>query len=210
MLKKYQHISFDLDGTLVHTLPEYRYKIVPQVVERLKGRIKDNRQIDRFWFEGSRDEIVVKEFGLDLYEFWGLFRQIDTPQDRAAHTASYPDSEDALKKIKSLGKKISIITGAPHLVAEIEIKKLNDVRLDFYQSIYDSGFPPKPAPEAFRHVMEKLKVRPQDTVYIGNSDEDAHFAKNAGVDFIYLERKQHEFDSRDWAVKIIHSLEELF
>ena len=46
-------------------------------------------------------------------------------------------------------------------------------------------------------------------MYIGNSNEDAYFARNADVDFIYLERQQHEFDSKDWIIKTIHSLEEL-
>lgn len=32
ILQEYKHISFDLDGTLVHTLAAYRHKIVPDVV----------------------------------------------------------------------------------------------------------------------------------------------------------------------------------
>ena len=55
MLKKYKHIAFDLDGTLVHTVPEYRYKIVPEVVSQLGGTIDSVHSIDKFWFEGGRD-----------------------------------------------------------------------------------------------------------------------------------------------------------
>lgn len=208
MIKKYKHISFDLDGTLVHTLAEYRYKVLPLVAKELGGKIPGKRDMDRFWFENARDEIISKDFGFEPAAFWKLFRIMDDPVQRALHTDAYPDSEKILKALKKKNKKISIITGAPHVIAEFEIKKLNDISLDYYLSIFDSDFQEKPAPEAFHFVLKKLKVKPDETVYIGNSNEDAHFAKNAGVDFIYLERRQYEFDSKDWMA--IHSLEELF
>ena len=46
--------------------------------------------------------------------------------------------------------------------------------------------------------------------YIGNSNEDAYYSKNAGVEFIYLERKEHEFDLKDYAITTIQTLEDLF
>lgn len=209
MLEKYKHISFDLDGTLVHTLPEYRYQIVPEVVEKLGGKIKSNRDIDRFWFEGAREIVIKDNFELDPDAFWYLFRQLDSAERRSAQTFAYEDSEAALRKLKETGKLISVITGAPENVAQMEIKKLNDAPIDFYFSIAFSEFQQKPAPESFFFVLNELGVLPVETVYVGNSSEDAHFAKNAGVDFIYLERKQHEFDSKDWMIKTIHSLTEL-
>lgn len=209
MLKKYKHISFDLDGTLVHTLPEYRYRLLPEVAKILGGKIPASRDIDRFWFESSRDEIILNRFGFDPVEFWKVFREMDDPKTRASHTAAYADSEGALRKLKEGGKTVSIITGVPHDIAELEIERLNGAPLDYYLSIFDKGFKEKPAPESLQFVLRELAIRPEETVYIGNSNEDAYFARNAGVDFIYLERQQHEFDSKDWIIKTIHSLEEL-
>lgn len=210
MIKKYKHVSFDLDGTLVHTLPEYRYKIITFVVKELGGKIPIERDIDRFWFENARNNIIREKFGLAPENFWKLFRKIDEPQKRAVQTESYSEVEDVLKKIKQAGKKISIITGAPHNIAQMEIAKLNGAPVDYYLSIFDRGFEEKPNPAGFNFVLNELNFRPAETVYIGNSNEDAYFSKNAGVDFIYLERRQHEFDNKDWIVKTIHSLEELF
>lgn len=210
MLEKYDHISFDLDGTLVHTLAEYRHKLVPEIVEKLGGKIKEPHSVDRFWFESGRDEIIRKEFDLEAEKFWKLFRKMDIPEIRAKHTEAYEDSERTLRKLKSLGKKISIITGAPHFVAQLEIAKLNGAEYDHYISTDDEMFAPKPDPKSLFQAMQELSSTPQKTVYIGNSNEDAYFAKNSGVDFIYLERKEHSFDLKEYSIANIHSLDELF
>jgi phosphoglycolate phosphatase len=209
MLKKYKHISFDLDGTLVHTVPEYRRRIVPIVVNKLGGRINEPNIIDRFWFESGRDKLIRSEFKLDPHEFWDLFRKIDTPDERSKHTSAYPDAEEAIKKIKKKNKIVSIITGAPHWIAEMEIKKLNDIEHNLYLSIHGSGFKPKPDPLSFQHALDKLSAKPEETLYIGNSSEDAHYAKNTGVDFLYLERKEHKFDLREYSIGTIYSLSEI-
>lgn len=210
MINKYKHISFDLDGTLVHTLPEYRYKIVPEVINKLGGSIKEKHSIDKFWFEAERDQVIKNEFNLDPDHFWNLFRKTDSPEERSKHTRAYEDAESTLRKLKKIGKVISIITGAPHFIAEMEIEKLNGAPCDFYLSIHDSEFDAKPNPESLNYAIKKLKVNPNGTLYIGNSNEDAYFAKNAGVDFAYLERKEHKFDLGDYAVATIHSLNDLF
>jgi len=210
MLSPYKHISFDLDGTLVHTVPEYRYKIVPMVVKELGGEINDRHHIDKFWFEAGRDEVIKNHFGLEPSAFWTLFRKTDSADKRSSHTHAYDDSERTLRKLKEMGKIISIITGAPHYLAQIEISKLNGAPHDFYLSITDSEFIEKPDPKSLIFSLEKLKMSPKETIYIGNSNEDAYFAKNAGVDFIYLERKEHQFDLKDYSIATIHSLDELF
>lgn len=209
ILKKYTHISFDLDGTLVHTTREYRHTIVPKVVGALGGMVKETHAVDRFWFESGRDEIIRAGFGLDPSRFWELFREMDTPEGRRAHTAAYDDAAPTLRRLKEEKKTLSIITGAPHWVAQMEIAKL-DAPYDYYLPIHDSGFPGKPDPEGFRFVLAKLGIAPEETLYIGNSNEDAYFAKNASVDFIYLERKEHQFDLASYALATIHSLDELF
>lgn len=58
--------------------------------------------------------------------------------------------------------------------------------------------------------MNKLKIRPEETLYIGNSDEDALYAKRAGVDFIHIDRKEYPFELKKYATRVINSLEELF
>jgi phosphoglycolate phosphatase-like HAD superfamily hydrolase len=211
MIRKYKHISFDLDETLVHTLPEYRYELVGEVVNKLGGKpIEDSHTIDQFWLEADRDEIIKNHFGLAPKEFWGLFTKADLPEKRLSHTHAFEDAEPTLKKLKELGKTVSIITGSPSWITEMEIKRLNNAPHDYCLSLKDSRFLHKPDPGGLKFVMEKFLFGPDETIYIGNSNEDASFAKNAGVDFIYLERGDYKFDLKNHAIAVIRSLDELF
>ncbi len=209
MVSKYTHISFDLDGTLVHTMPEYRHAIVPQVVRELGGSINHPYAIDRFWFETGRNEIIQKEFNLDPDIFWERFNMLETVENRALHTWAYDDVEPCLRELKKHGKIISVLTGAPQHIARMELAKLNDIQIDIRLSLKESGYEYKPHPGSLLSTMKTLGVGAHETVYIGNSNEDAYYAQNAGVDFIYLERKEHEFDLKDYAIATIHSLAEL-
>ena len=44
--------------------------------------------------------------------------------------------------------------------------------------------PRKPDPAGLIRLMKKLGVSPEETVYLGDSPEDARTAQNAGVDFV--------------------------
>ena len=210
MIKRYKHISFDLDGTLVYTLPEYRNKVVSGTVKELGGKVKSDNSVNRFWFETGRNRIIKNEFNLDPSVFWPVFRRNDKAEERSRFTNAYQDVESGFKKLKKHNKFISIITGAPDRVADFEIKKLNGVPYDFYLSIFDKGYKEKPDPESFHFVLEKMKIKPRETLYIGNSNEDALYAKNTGADFVHLERGEHILDLKEHSLAVINSLDELF
>lgn len=211
MLEKYKHISFDLDGTLVHTISDYRYQIVPFVIKKLNGVLPSLSAVDEFWFEANRDETILKKFKLNPETFWQLFKQVDTPRRRSKCTFAYHDVEDCFWRLNKFGKLVSIITGAPIWISKMEVRKLNNAPVDFYlATTAHKRLKTKPDPSGMYYVLEKLAVSAKETVYIGNSNEDAIFAKNSGVDFIYLERKEHEFYLKDRAIAIIKTLNELY
>lgn len=210
LLEKYAHYSFDLDGTLVVTTKKYRCNLLKKVVEKLGGEIKSAHIIDKFWFDARREEVIKKEFKVDVEKFWEFFVKWDIPEERSKHTFPYRDAEPALKKLKNAGKITSVITGSPHAVAQMEIKKLNGVSCDFYLPLHGSVFNPKPDPASLRFVIRKTSTLTKNTLYIGNSNDDAYYAKNAGVSFVYLERKEYVFNLESYAIAKISSLEELF
>ena len=43
---------------------------------------------------------------------------------------------------------------------------------------------PKPDPESFIRILEHFGLKPQEAIYIGDSQVDEHFAANAGVPFV--------------------------
>jgi HAD superfamily hydrolase (TIGR01549 family) len=208
-LDKYKHISFDLDGTLVHTREEYRQKVINAVVKKLGGKIKSRQSINKFWYEVDRDRTIKEEFRLDPKFFWKIFKKVDIPKNRADHTTAYWDAEPTIRFLNKSGMLVSIITGAREWIAKLEIQKLNGAPYDLFISLYSHHFREKPNPGGLEYALKKLNVSADNTLYIGNSNEDAYFAKNARVDFLYLCRKEHDFDLGDCSIGKIHSLEEL-
>lgn len=210
-LTKYKHFSFDLDGTLVRTTAEYRYKLVPEVIEKAGGRASSKHHIDRFWFETGRDLVIQEHFGLNPEVFWNHYRATEDMNVRNNFTEPYHDAERFLRRLSEMNKKVSIITGAPRAIAEMEIKKLNGAPIHHFLHLKWDGskFEKKPDPGGLLHVMTELGFTPDETLYIGNSNEDALFAKNAGVDFIYLDHKEYPFDMHEHALASIESLDEL-
>lgn len=188
----YKAVIFDLDGTLVHTTPEYRYKIVGQTLKDLGTKSSDH-YIDRFWFEARRDEIIKNHFKLEPELFWQTYRKYDTPELREQFTRLYDDI-DFIKELKRKGYKIGIVTGSPMPIAFLEIKMLGEENFDEIVITHSSsGIKHKPHPHGLLECLNKLGIKKEEAIYVGNADEDVITAKNAQVFDVLLKRGEHTF-----------------
>lgn len=210
MLEKYKHISFDLDDTLVHTVADYRYWLVSGVVKKIGGEPPSQETVNEFWFESDREETITKKLKVNPRNFWQVFKEIDTPRRRSRFTFVYQDAIDCLWRLNKIGKLISVITGSPPWISKIETRKLKGAPVDFYlATTVHKKLKTKPHPSGMYYVLARLGISAQETVYVGNGEEDALFAKNTGVDFIYLARRQHKIEPKETAVAMIKTLDEL-
>ena len=204
---KYNAVIFDLDGTLVHTTPEYRYQIVGQTLKDF-GATSSNQNIDRFWFETRRDQIIKENFGLEPEQFWKTYRKYDTTELRKQLTKVY-DDVNYVQELKMAGCKTGIVTGAPLPIAMLEIDMLGKENFDAIVVAHRlNGFMPKPHPQGLESCLELLGVNKSKAVYVGNADEDVETAKNAHVFDVLLLRGEYEFQDIKSSMKI-YSLYEL-
>lgn len=208
LINKYQLIIFDLDGTLVHTTAEYRYYIVPKVLKKLGINKTSLNLIDKFWFDGDRDKTIQDNFKCDKDLFWKVFRKEDNFEQRAKYTHAYDDVEESVKKLKKLNKLLAITTGAPKWIAKIETNLIPKNNFAKITSITSTRYKAKPHPESLLGCLKFCNTKANKAVYIGNSREDSQYAKAAGVDFIYLERREHNFSGE--FITTINTLTELF
>lgn len=189
---KYEAVIFDLDGTLVHTKPEYRYKVVGQTLKELQAQYTQHH-IDRFWFEARRDEIIREQFGIDPDIFWPIFRKYDSTELRQQFTKTYEDV-GFIKELKKSGYKTAIVTGAPDHITELEVDMLGKENFDHVLMATEKyGIRRKPDPHGLQNCLKILGIAPDRAIYIGNADEDVHAAKNANMLDVLVLRGEHEF-----------------
>ena len=84
-----------------------------------------------------------------------------------------------LSELHEWGIKTAISTNKPDAAAQEVTKYFGDL-IDFTQGQVE-GVPVKPAPESCERILQKLRVRKAEAIYVGDSDTDIETAKNLGV-----------------------------
>lgn len=119
--------------------------------------------------------------------------------------AIFDDSVVILKKLKNMGLVTAAFTDLPSGMPDFIFKNdMNELLgyIDLYVSSQTIG-KRKPNPAGIIFIAEKLGVQIRDILFIGDEEKDCITAKNAGCDFVLIDR----FSDNDRAIK---NLEELF
>lgn len=179
---KYKAYIFDLDGTLLDTLLDLanavnfamRAKGYP---ERTTGEVRS--------FIGNGIKVLIKRSvpentnGKDYAEALEIFTKYYL-EHIADNTKPYDGITQVVETLRSNGCKVAVLSNKVHIAAQAVVK-------DFFGDIFDivvgkmDEFPSKPEPESLFYTMKTLGVKPEDCVYIGDSDVDVLTAHNAGL-----------------------------
>lgn len=187
--KKYDLLVFDFDGTLVHTITDIAYYA--------------NFTLSAFGYPEHPEAAVQKAVGWGVHE---LLKKLEPDfvsdaarleeavaffkkhyeEIPARFAEPYPHVREMLSGPLAAVKK-AILTNKPQ---EITLRILRELDIDVYfEGIVGlhAGFPPKPDPAGMLHLMKKLGVSPEKTLFVGDSGVDAETSRNAGVDFGFVE-----------------------
>jgi len=209
----FKAVIFDLDGTLVHTKPVYRYKTVKSTIEELgvNPKIDFELFVDKFWFEENRDEIISNYLNVNPKEFWKVFRKYDLVKIRKEFTEAYEDAS-FVKKLKEKGYKRGIVTGSPEEIASMEIELVGRENFDviIIANPECNNIRPKPDPHGIDLCLQKLDLPFAAAVYVDNSLGGICAAKEACVYDVLIDRKEYPYKLENVKPTLtIHSLYEL-
>ena len=180
-----QAVAFDLDGTLVDSVPD-----LAAAANEMRAVLGMERLPEATVRSYVGDGIAVlvhraltdDEYGqadLPLFERGSevfLRYYADHIADR---TRPYPETEAGLGLLKSLGIPLAVVTNKSDLLA---IKLLNALKLEQYFSIVVGGDTlnvRKPSGEPLRHVAGVLGIQTQNMLMVGDSRNDMLAAKDA-------------------------------
>lgn len=176
-MKKYKHIVFDVDGTLVDNSSA--------CLVGLQKMLREHRGEDR-----SLEELVFA-LGIPSTETMAILGFDDPLEGQAlwhqalegADPPLFPGMRETLDALHAKGFHLGVATSRYHseLDADLVHHKLNGV-FDF-AVCSDDCESHKPQPGPLLKYMEWAKIPPEALLYIGDSRYDSLCAQAAGVDF---------------------------
>lgn len=180
-------VMFDLDGTLVDSVPDLAAAIDQMLldlgrpaagVERVRDWVGNGaRVLVRRGLAGTLDHSTVGE--AETEQALELFNQAYAGSHQLSSV--YPGATATLKWLKKQGVELALITNKPErFVAPL----LDEMKLGHYFRWIIGGdtLPQqKPDPAALLHVMRLAGIAAHEALFIGDSRSDVLAARSAGV-----------------------------
>ena len=207
---RYRAVLFDLDGTLVDSgamiLASFRH--ATQTV--LSREIPDHELLAAVGGPGLREqmEAIDAERVEELIEVY------------SAHNADLHDELqpcegilDALEALHGEDRRLGVVTAKRRATLELAFDVLPELRRYFDVTVCaEDTERHKPHPDPIATALERLREKPADAVYVGDSPFDVQAAKAAGASAIAVtwgrihERERLEREHPDAVVDTVEEL----
>lgn len=198
-------VLFDLGGTLTKTadIPE----IIKRILEIYGVEVSSDHILEAHRANESEFDVVEGqlELGQHFWVKWNrgilgklgihenrefLARKIDELWWDYADLEAHPDVMETLTQLKARGVKTAVVTNA--LKSDYQ-KILGKLKLTSYFDVVvgmDTCNTGKPNREMFLYALNKLRIRPREALFIGDSIEyDYEGAKGAGLRPFIIDRE---------------------
>lgn len=185
-LKGIRAAIIDLDGTMVHTAPDFQVAInrmrdelnlAPLALETItdfvgKGSENLMRRVLGVDFEESKVESLFNH-ALERYQHHYL-------QINGDHSQLYVGVCEGLQTMKDSGVRLACVTNKPIAFARPLLQKKG--LIEFFELIYGGDSLPqkKPHPLPMLTVCRDFELQPAQVVAIGDSSNDSQAARAAG------------------------------
>ena len=195
-------ILFDLDGTLVPiTQEDFSRVYFGLLIQKAKDMNIDTESMKKGLFGGVNAMVNNDGSALNENAFWQVFLSV-TKADREATEPIFRDFyANEFKKVKSVmqpteiskmlinnlkdkGYRLILATN-PLFPIEAVVERMSWVGLtadDFeYITTYENSSYCKPNPKYFAEILEKLNLKVEDCLMVGNNTVEDMAAQNVGI-----------------------------
>lgn len=184
-MKQYTTIVFDCDGTILNTLEDLmdtmnyvliKHSYPTRSYEEIRSFVGNGlaKLVDRS-IPSLTPPISDKEKATMLQEFKTYYA--DHCNDK---TAPYPGIYELLKELKEQGYKLAVVSNK----VQEGVTALNNQYFKEYFTVAIGETPNrkrKPEPDMVLAALEELQSKPEEAIYIGDSEVDLATAKNSGL-----------------------------
>jgi putative hydrolase of the HAD superfamily len=207
-------VLFDLGGTLV------KFDVVHpgEIFQRFLASVGISRSLDetKIAFLNAKKEAkdlkLLSSFGkMDREEYWNqwdalvlkhlgiaenveLGRIVQSKWFDFVDFTLYPEVKDVLMELQQRGLKLGLISTGYEEGIHFILEKVNLEKATFDIIVgVDTAQCLKPHPDIFKYAIKKLNVKPEETIFVGDSVEaDYKGAENAGLHALLIDRTERK------------------
>lgn len=174
---------FDLDGTLLNTLPTIahyvnvmltRYGIAPYETEEYRA----------FVGNGSRDllrrALLGREAKVSDFEAFHAEYVKNYDCDPAYLTVPYEGVYELLSLLRARGCRLAVLSNKPDSSIKLLVDRFFPNTFDIVRGARE-GIALKPAPDALLDILKAFASSPDECFYVGDGKPDMLLARDAGV-----------------------------
>lgn len=193
-------VIFDLDGTLVDSKIDFR-KMKRRNIKLLEASGVEQGLLTEEMLNYDIEKRAIKDLrtkGFSEEEIQRIFQKTaeimnETELEAIKDVKLVNGVVETLEKLKRLGLKIGIITRSCREYTNRILEKFGLDKLIDAVATRNDVLKPKPDPEHPQYLMKILGVKPSETVLIGDHPMDALCAKNVGMRFFLITKRNTNF-----------------
>ncbi len=190
--RPYQAYLFDLDGTLIDTVPDINAALNHTL--QVSGFDTVNESLTRHWI-GHGARVLIEQAlahadarhpatSAALKHQQEAMLEIFLTHYRAnlaTLSAPYPKVLDSLTTLRARGAKLAVVTNKMAALTEPQIREIG--MAEYFDLIIsgDTAANPKPAPDPVLLCLAQLKVDASQALFVGDSETDVLAAQAASV-----------------------------
>jgi HAD superfamily hydrolase (TIGR01509 family) len=175
-------IVFDMDGTLVSSLPVIFHCENEISRKYIKTTLALEDVIAKF---GPPAHAIIRSMTANLTENLQSQAVVDYYECYRKHVANralvFPGITKLLRRIQSAGRRLALVTGVEKIMMEYTLNPFDLSEFFEVRITADDVQNSKPDPEGINLALRRIKVNPRESIYVGDSPADVIAGKRAGV-----------------------------
>lgn len=217
MFRKTEAVIFDNDNTIARVYPNpkiYWKDVFVKTVEECGGSVPEGKEEEYMLSYFTNKGFLEKLETIGLKTTWGHFQRAKGIVDerervkyiRMGQSRLFPDAVAFMRTLYSRGIRYAVATFTTKNVVLEAFKQVHDLPephafFDWNDSLKDKL--EKPNPQIALIVLEKLKVKPERAIMVGDRLTDIQMGNEAGMRTVLVKRRDQDGDLVDQMEKDI-------
>lgn len=189
-MEKIETVFFDLDGTLIDSIPDI-YASINHTLKAFDLKPLNKTRVASYVGNGAKllverainyekeeyDSQYLDSIKDDVYKYYLSYYQKHCVDE----SKLYDGVLDGLDRLKTFNISMFVISNKPHAVAIETVKKLNIGK--YFKSVIGDGMykERKPSYELWKNMERDYKLDVKKCAMVGDGIADYEFAKNSGM-----------------------------